>query len=325
MSKKLCILLVFSNLQLQNKNRLPMHNLKVNFDKILNICKLNSTGLVNGYGNVPRPGPIPIFSDLEVVSLSMMAEALGIDSENLLFSKIKTDYQDDFPNIISRRQYNDRRKSLFYLQKQIQRRMANKIDEFEDIFTVDSKPLQICRFIRRGRCKIGKDDFEKSPNVGYCATQELYYYGYKLHAVASIRGVIHSFDLTKASVHDLHYLNDVNIEMSNCTLIGDKAYLSKEVQLDLFTSSNIVLEVPMRSNQKGYKPQFPEFKRIRKRVETVFSQLDGQFMLGRNYAKDIDGLFTRVLAKVSALTVLQYINKFVINQPIGRVKHTLAA
>jgi len=48
-------------------------------------------------------------------------------------------------------------------------------------------------------------------------------------------------------------------------------------------------------------------------------------MLGRNYAKNTDGLFTRVLVKISALTVLQYINKFVLNQPIGRVKHTLAA
>ena len=323
--KKLCILLVFSNLRLQNKNHLPMHNLKVNFDKILNICKLNSTELVNEQGNVPRPGPIPKFSDLEVISLSMISEALGIDSENLLFLKIKTDYQEDFSNIISRRQYNDRRKFLFSLQKEVQSRMAKRIDAFEDIFTVDSKPFPVCRYVRKGRCKIGKNSFEKSPNIGYCATQQLCYYGYKLHAVASMRGVIHSFDLTKASVHDLHYLNDVNIEMEDCTLIGDKAYLSKEVQIDLFTTSNIVLEVPMRVNQKAYNPQFPVFKKLRKRIETVFSQLDGQFMLGRNYAKNIDGLFTRVLAKISALTVLQYINKFVLNQPIGRVKHTLAA
>lgn len=325
MIKKSCILLVFSNLRLRNKNHIPMHNLKVNFDKILNICKLNSEGLVNELGNIPRPGPVPKFSDLAVISLSMMAEALGIDSENLLFSKLNAEYKDDFPNIISRRQYNDRRKSLFHLQKETQSRMSKRIDEFEDIYTVDSKPFPVCRYVRKNRCKIGKNDFEKSPNIGYCATQELNYYGYKLHAVASINGVIHSFDLTKASVHDLHYLNDVTIEMENCTLIGDKAYLSKEVQLDLFTTSNIVLEVPMRINQKNYKPQFPEFKKIRKRIETVFSQLDGQFMLGRNYAKDIDGLFTRTLAKISALTALQYINKFVINQPIGRVKHTLAA
>ncbi len=44
-------------------------------------------------------------------------------------------------------------------------------------------------------------------------------------------------------------------------------------------------------------------------METVFSQLDDQFMLVRNYAKQQAGLFVRMLAKISAMTVLQYFNK----------------
>jgi len=83
-----CILLVFSNLGLRNRNHVPLHNLKVNFDKILKICKLISTGFVNELGNVPRSGSISKFSDLEVDSLSRMAEDLSIDSKNLLFIKI---------------------------------------------------------------------------------------------------------------------------------------------------------------------------------------------------------------------------------------------
>ncbi len=34
MFKKLCILLIFSNLMLRNKNHISMHTLKANFDKI---------------------------------------------------------------------------------------------------------------------------------------------------------------------------------------------------------------------------------------------------------------------------------------------------
>ena len=60
-------------------------------------------------GNVPRPGVVPKFSDLEVVALSMASEAVGIDSESLLSSRLK-EYGDKMPNLISRRQYNDRRK-----------------------------------------------------------------------------------------------------------------------------------------------------------------------------------------------------------------------
>ncbi len=39
----------------------------------------------------------------------MASEAVGIDSESLLFSRLK-EYGDKMPNLISRRQYNDRRK-----------------------------------------------------------------------------------------------------------------------------------------------------------------------------------------------------------------------
>lgn len=43
----------------------------------------------------------------------------------------------------------------------------------------------------------------------------------------------------------------------------------------------------------------------------------------RNYAKDWLGFFTRIISKVSALTVAQYLNK-INNRPIGRIKYALA-
>lgn len=79
----------------------------------------------------------------------------------------------------------------------------------------------------------GQNEIEKAPSFGYCASQGVYYYGYKLHAVCGLSGVIHSFDLTKASVHDIHYLKDVKVDYSDCTVIGDRGYISADVQLDL--------------------------------------------------------------------------------------------
>lgn len=300
-----------------------MHNLKTNFDKMLDICKQIGKEYTNESGNIPRCGVIPRFSDLEIIALSLTAESLSIDSENLLFSKLSTDYKNDFPTLISRRQYNDRRKSLFVLTDTIRRGMAKIIDEFEAVFDVDSKPIEVCRIARANRCKVGKFNYEKAPSKGYCASQNRYYYGYKLHAVCSVKGVIHSFDLTKASVHDIQYVKDLKWEMGDCTLIGDKGYLSKEVQLDLFETANIKLEVPMRSNQKEFKPTPPIFRKFRKRIETVFSQLDDQFLMVRNYAKNVKGIFIRILSKITAMTALQYINNLN-NKPIARIKHALA-
>ena len=52
---------------------------------ILEICKHFSENLVNESGNVPRRGPVPKFSDLEVVALSLTAETESVDSEKWLF------------------------------------------------------------------------------------------------------------------------------------------------------------------------------------------------------------------------------------------------
>ena len=86
-----------------------MHNLYAIFAKFLNICKQVSGNLVNESGNIPRRGVVPRFSDLEVIALNMTSEAIGIDSESLLFAKLQ-EYRKEIPNLISRRQYNDRRK-----------------------------------------------------------------------------------------------------------------------------------------------------------------------------------------------------------------------
>lgn len=298
-----------------------MHNLYAIFAKFLHICKEFSDNLVTEHGNIPRPGVVPRFSDLEVVSLSLTMESIGLDSENYLFSKLG-EYSNELPYLISRRQFNDRRKLTANLCKEIRERIVTEIDGGEEFFCIDSKPIEVCRIARAKRCKVGKDDYERSPAFGYCASQKLYYYGYKLHAVCGLNGVIHSFDLTKANVHDIHYLQDVKYEYQNCSLFGDKGYIGTEVQLDLFESANIKLEVPYRLNQKNWKPTFIPFAKARKRIETLFSQMCDQFMMIRNYAKDVNGIFTRIISKISALTILQYINKMN-NRPIGRIKYAL--
>ncbi|NAW50465.1 transposase, partial [Elizabethkingia argentiflava] len=82
---------------------------------------------------------------------------------------------------------------------------------------------------------------------------------------------------------------DIKHLFQNCTILGDKAYLSIDYQRDLFTYNQINMEVPMRKNKHGYKPQPYIFRKSRKRIETLFSQLCDQFMIRRNYAKSFDG------------------------------------
>ena len=130
-------------------------------------------------------------------------------------------------------------------------------------------------------------------------------------------------DITKAEVHDIHFLKNIKQQLSDCVLLGDRGYLSESIQLDLFQTARIQLETPKRSNQKEYKPQPYIFRKSRKRIETLFSQLCDQFLIRRNYAKSFAGFKTRILAKITALTLIQYINKFIFDRPINNIKNQL--
>lgn len=72
----------------------------------------------------------------------------------------------------------------------------------------------------------------------------------------------------------------------NCTILGDKGCLSIDYQRALFSSNQIKLEVPMRRNQHRYKPQAYIFRKSRKRIETLFSQLCDQFMIRRKLCQN---------------------------------------
>lgn len=300
-----------------------MHNIKANFDKIIMITKQFLKQDINELGNIPRVGKKPKFSDVSVISLALTSEAMGIDSENYLFQKLKTTYNSSFPKLIDRSQYNVRRRKLKNYIDKVRQGIVTELETFENIFSLDSMPVEVCKIARSSRCRLGKEDFETAPDKGFCASQQTYYYGYKLHCVCSYKGLIHSYDLTKASVHDIAYLSEVKQQFDNCLMLGDKGYLSAEIKLDLFTSANIHLETPMRVNQKNYKPQPYLFKKARKRIETIYSQLCDQFMIRRNYAKSVSGLFTRIVSKITAMAVLQYINATT-NKPFGRIKNALA-
>ena len=222
--------------------------------------------------------------------------------------------------MIERSVFNRRKRKLFLHLENISKLMVAKFNEMETTFIVDSMPLEICKNARANRSKICKENEFSFPSKGYCASQSSYYYGYKLHAVCSVSGVFQSFDISTASIHDIHFLQDIKHQMNNCTLIGDRGYLSTQVQTDLFNYANIKLDTPMRNNQKNYQKQKYIFRKSRKRIETLFSQLCDQFKIRNNYAKSFNGFKTRVLNKITTLNFIQFVNVLKKKKKMNRLK-----
>jgi hypothetical protein len=262
---------------------------------------------------------IPKLSDLELVALNITAEYMSINSELQLFRCISGT---ELEGKIERTVYNKRKRKLFPYIEKIRKTLSAKFSEFTDVFIIDSTPLEICKISRANRSGICSTE-NIQPNFGYCAAQKTRYFGYKLHAVCDKNGVFHSFDFSPANVHDINYLNDVKESFKNCLLIGDRGYISKKLQVDLFNYSNIKLSVPMRKNQHDFVAYSKTNSKIRKRIETVFSQLNGQFFIHINLAKTFEGLATRITSKITSFTMIQYLNFFVFKRSLNKIKMNL--
>ena len=307
--------------KLQN-NKIHMHNIKANFDKFYQIITLQLKDYIFDEGNFKFYPKKPKMNDCEILSLALCSEAMSIDSENYFWGKVKSNIS-DFPNLIDRSNYNRRRRKLISYLNTLTTLISDKLNENEDVFIVDSMPLPVCNIARAGRSQVLKEHFDSSPDRGYSAITKTYFYGYKLHLITSLKGVYKSIDITKASVHDIHYLSDIKLsKLNNCTLLGDKGYLSSECKIDLFYTARIELITPKRANQLDFSKYPHVFSKSRKRIETQFSQLTDQFLIKRNYAKSFLGFCTRIWSKIGAFTVLQFLNHSN-NKELNLIKYAL--
>lgn len=276
-----------------------MSNLCVSYNKILGLLhELEPQDNFLGQIRIPK------LSDKQLVALALAAESSGVDSERHLFRQLPASVAGQTDRSV----FNRRRRQLTYKIEHFRQRMVSVLAASENYFFVDSMPLEICKFGRAKRRRICRETDGAEPSYGYCAVHKAYYFGHKVYAVCTPNGTVKTFDISSASTHGIHYQGDLKTQLSSCVLVGDKGYLSRQYQQDLFDTAAIRLETPMRRNQVDFAPFSPVLRKARKRIETLFSQLCDQFMVRRNYAKSFQGLSTRILSKLTALTLIQWLN-----------------
>jgi len=299
-----------------------MHNIKTNFEKFHQIAKSLFKSEVDRHKNFQFYAMKPKMSDLEIVSLSCCMEALSIDSENLLWSKLKKEYSTDFPNLIDRSRFNRRRRRLTPFIEKTQQLIASKLDNQSARLVVDSVPVPVVKMAREKTYKAFKKSFDTAPAKGYSAVNKGWFIGYKLHVAIYDNGVVQQSGITKGNLHDINFVKQLEDLPHGKELLGDRAYISKVVQADLFENYEVNLKVPFRLNQHDYMKHPKKLKSARQMVETFFAQMCDHLNLKRNYAKSFDGLVTRLSSKLSAMSMLHWINKLN-GKKLAQIKHAL--
>ena len=310
-----------------------MHDLKTSYEKNMKLIKMACANLFphNKGTNTRIYSNKPILADIEVVCLAITAECLQIDSENFLWSKIKTDYPRLFAQLPHRTRYNARKKKLCDVIVMVSNIASDLIRDNmsqSDYLIIDSMPIEVCKIVREHNSKqFRRPTDEVMAAKGFNSTLKQFYFGYKLHLITDESGVYVDMMLSAANVHDIEYLKLLqkdDIYLWGKTIVGDRAYISEYEQLRLFEELDLVVDVPYRRNQKDFKKYSYCNKIKRKTIETTFAQYVDEFVIRRNYAKSFDGVFTRLNCKIASKTLKQLWN-LINGKNINHTKHAFAA
>ena len=256
-----------------------------------------------------RPGPAPDCSDSELIAMTLVGECRGWDVETELLSNMR-EHMGLFPCIPSQSRFNRRRRNLMFVINLIRRTILGWLDLAQDRqCLIDSMPVPVVQFYlvpgSTGDWKAHGARFGKVPSKNQTI------FGYKLHLLVTLGGVILDFELAPAHVTDLEVGFEMLSEHTDLTVLGDKAYIRAEKAAELFAYNRIQLITLPRSNQKVQLPRSQRafLNGVRQMIETVNHQLSELFHIEVNHAHTFWGLCARLYTKLTAHTLCIYFNR----------------
>jgi hypothetical protein len=257
-----------------------------------------------------RPGRAPHLSDSELVTIALYQELIGEPREDHFFRLYQASLRIFFPGLNERSRYNRRKRALWSVILAI-RASLHLVQEglhLHETAAIDSAPVPCVSYKRSKRAS----DFAGHADYGICSSKAMKYFGYKLHTVVSLTGLILGFGLTRASLYDNQPVVDVLDSFPHHLqrLLGDGAYNDAALENYLEQYRSLVLLSPAKANQAAKRPEADQkqLNRLRLICETVNAQLQEQLHLSKHYAKSTWGLITRIATKVTVHSAAMMVN-----------------
>lgn len=256
-----------------------------------------------------RPGPAPSCSDSELLAMALIGECRGWDLETELLSHFR-EHRDLFPRVPSQSRFNRRRRALMPVFQVIRQTLLRTLDvAAQRQCVIDSLPVPVVKF---HLVPSSTGDWQvHGATFGKVSSKKQTMFGYKLHLLVTLGGVIVDFALAPANAADLPVGLELLDPYTDLEVIGDKAYISAAEAARLWEEQRIVLRTLPRKNQ-AVQPTAAERRALngsRQIIETVNGQLADQFQIETNHAHTFWGLCTRLWTKLTAHTLCIYINR----------------
>jgi hypothetical protein len=267
----------------------------------------------------PEVGIDPKLSDAELVTLAVMQALLGFASEARWLRYARAHLRHLFPYLPQQPGYNKRLRGAASLIRHCIRALAAATSVWaDDVWVVDSTPVEC----GRSRETAKRSDLAGWAEYGYCASHSRYFWGLRLHLVATLHGLPVAFALTGAKADE----RDVLLALFTAepglvtsrpgqALIADKNYYGAAFESAL-ADAGIKLLRPARKDEPA-RAGAHLFKPLRQIIESVNDTFKGQLGLERHGGHTPAGVIVRILQRILALTAAIWHNDTT-GQPVLR-------
>jgi len=259
------------------------------------------------YGSLKR------LSDSEVLTLALLQQLRGVESERSFLRDAERFFAHLFPGVVGLHpsSLHRRVRKLRRFLEPLRRTVVAELVGDPETLVVDSTLLPVLH-PRQVSQSAGFD------GAAWAVWGSFAVYGVKLHLLCSTNRVPLSYELTAANAADVLLVRELLAGAGLAEdgvarrLFGDLAYRSGALGEELAERG-----VLLRAERAGRRPA------IRQQVEVCFAVLKRAFGMDETLASTLVGLVTRIAAKVAAYTYGLYVNRLLGRQQ-GRIKELWA-
>jgi hypothetical protein len=252
----------------------------------------------------PVIGLQPRLTDAELVTLAVMQALLGFTSESRWIRHARACLGHLFPYLPGQPGYNRRLRAAAGLITVLIRMLAADTSLWtDDVWVADSTPVEC----GRSRETAKRSDLAGWAEYGYCASHSRYFWGLRLHLVATLGGLPVGFALTGAKADERQTL--LGILAADAALaatrpgqiiIADRQYYGTGFEAAL-AAQHLRLLRPARKGEPE-RPGARLFKPLRQTIESINQTFKAQLDLERHGGHTPAGVIVRVLQRILALT-----------------------
>lgn len=246
-----------------------------------------------------KGGPSPKLTDAECITIFIVSEAIGLDTNVGTWHYINEHWKHFFPNLPSSSQLSKQINGLWCVLQHLQQQLLSSHIPSSEHFLLDGFPVPTCRYARASRAK----SFKGEAWFGYCASQKEKYFGFKGHLLTTEQGFIVNCSMTPANSCERETSFEI-LEGCSGKCLADKGYLGKEYW-ELLDQMDVFMKTPLRSNMKAnpLRETTKDERNKRRLIETVIGQLGDRFNLSQMRARTMLHFTGRVARKILSHTI----------------------